>query len=102
MLGEKEMNVNLLNELDLLERLEMADGDGEHEKLKAQIALKKDVLNASFIRSRLSMNSPFADGLYIRNLTTRSFRLACCVEKTIRKIQLCGWIFFLRFLTAVC
>lgn len=39
--GEKEINVNLLNVLDLLERLEMADDDGGYEKLKAQIAFEK-------------------------------------------------------------
>lgn len=39
--GEKEININLLNILDLLERLEMADQDGGHEKLKAQIAFEK-------------------------------------------------------------
>ena len=41
MLGEKEINVNLLNVLDLLERLEMADRDGGYEKLKEQIAFEK-------------------------------------------------------------
>ena len=39
--GEKELNINLLNVLDLLERLEMADQDGGHEKLKSQIAFEK-------------------------------------------------------------
>ena len=36
--GEKEINVNLFNVLDLLERLEIADKD---EKLKEQIAFEK-------------------------------------------------------------
>ena len=36
--GEKEININLLNMLDLLERLEMANNDGGYEKLKEQIA----------------------------------------------------------------
>ena len=39
--GEKELNINLLNVLDLLERLEMADQDGGYEKLKSQIAFEK-------------------------------------------------------------
>lgn len=39
--GEKEINVNLLNVLDLIERLEMSDQDGGYEKLKAQIAFEK-------------------------------------------------------------
>lgn len=38
---EKEINVNLLNILDLLERLEIADQEGGHEKLKSQIAFEK-------------------------------------------------------------
>lgn len=41
MLGEKEININLLNQLDLLERLEMADRDGGYEKILQQIAFEK-------------------------------------------------------------
>lgn len=38
---EKELNVNLLDKLDLLERLEMADADGGYEKMKAQLHFEK-------------------------------------------------------------
>ena len=39
--NEKEINVNLLDKLDLLERLEIADKDGGYEKVKEQIAFEK-------------------------------------------------------------
>lgn len=39
--SEKELNVNLLDQLDLLERLEMADNDGGYEKIKQQLAFEK-------------------------------------------------------------
>ncbi len=39
--SEKELNINLLNVLDLLERLEMADQDGGYERLKSQVAFEK-------------------------------------------------------------
>lgn len=39
--NEKEINVNLLDKLDLLERLEIADRDGGYEKIKEQIAFEK-------------------------------------------------------------
>ncbi len=38
---EKELNVNLLDKLDLLERLEMADNEGGYEKIKQQLAFEK-------------------------------------------------------------
>ena len=34
--SEKELNVNLLDKLDLLERLEIADQEGGYEKIKQQ------------------------------------------------------------------
>lgn len=34
------LNVNLLDQLDLLERLEVADHDGGYEKIKQQLAFK--------------------------------------------------------------
>lgn len=34
MSSEKEINVNLLDKLDLLECLELADSDGGYEKMK--------------------------------------------------------------------
>jgi len=39
--GEKELNVNLLDQLDLLERLEMADKEGGYEKMKQQLMFEK-------------------------------------------------------------
>lgn len=39
--GEKELNVNLLGKLDLIERLEMADKEGGYEKMKQQIIFEK-------------------------------------------------------------
>ncbi len=39
--SEKKLNVNLLDKLDLLERLEMADDDGGYEKMKQQLAFEK-------------------------------------------------------------
>ena len=39
--NEKEINVNLLDKLDLLERLEISDKDGGYEKIKEQIAFEK-------------------------------------------------------------
>ncbi len=33
--------MNLLDQLDLLERLEMADNDGGYEKIKQQLAFEK-------------------------------------------------------------
>lgn len=38
---EKELNVNLLDKLDMLERLEMADNEGGYEKIKRQLAFEK-------------------------------------------------------------
>lgn len=38
---EKEININLLDQLDLLERLEMADAEGGYEKIKQQMAFEK-------------------------------------------------------------
>lgn len=52
MLGEKELNVNLLDKLALLERLEMADNEGGYEKIKQQLAFEKNALSANFIKNR--------------------------------------------------
>lgn len=38
---DKELNVNLLDKLDLLERLEIADHEGGYEKIKQQLAFEK-------------------------------------------------------------
>ncbi|MFG6324365.1 MAG: hypothetical protein K1W41_24215 [Lachnospiraceae bacterium] len=38
---EKELNVNLLDKLDLIERLELADIEGGYEKIKQQLAFEK-------------------------------------------------------------
>lgn len=42
--SEKELNVNLLDQLDLIERLEMADNEGGYEKIKQQLAFEKKCL----------------------------------------------------------
>ena len=42
--SEKELNVNLLDKLDILERLEMADNEGGYEKMKQQLAFEKKCL----------------------------------------------------------
>lgn len=55
--GEKEININLLNVLDLLERLEMADSDGGYEKLKTQITFEKKC-----IERKLYQKPPLTDG----------------------------------------
>lgn len=39
--SEKELNVNLLDKLDLIERLEMADKEGGYEKIKQQLIFEK-------------------------------------------------------------
>lgn len=51
--SEKEININLLNVLDLLERLEMADKDGGYEKVKEQISFEKKC-----IERKLYQNPP--------------------------------------------
>lgn len=53
---EKELNVNLLDQLDLLERLEMADCDGGYEKIKKQLAFEKKC-----IERKLYQNPPLAE-----------------------------------------
>ena len=40
-MSEKEYNGNLLDQLDLIERIELADKDGGYEKTKAQLAFEK-------------------------------------------------------------
>lgn len=54
--SEKEINVNLLNILDLVERLEIADKEGGYEKLKAQIALEK-----KFVERKLYQKPPLVE-----------------------------------------
>lgn len=54
--SEKELNVNLLDKLDILERLEMADNEGGYEKMKQQLAFEKSVLSASYTRNRQLQN----------------------------------------------
>ena len=48
---EKELNVHLLDKLGLLDRLEMADSEGGYEKIKRQLAFKRNVLSANYISS---------------------------------------------------
>ena len=54
--SEKEINVNLLNVLDLLERLEIADKDGGYEKLKGQITFEKKC-----VERKLYQKPPLSD-----------------------------------------
>ena len=51
--SEKELNVNLLDKLDLLERLEMADSEGGYEKLKQQLAFEKKCIERKLELFRL-------------------------------------------------
>lgn len=54
--SEKELNINLLNVLDLLERLEMADQDGGYERLKSQVAFEKKCIERKLYQ-KPSLNS---------------------------------------------
>lgn len=56
MLTEKELNINLLDILDLLERLELADLDGGYEKVKKQIEFEKKC-----IERKLYQKPPLVD-----------------------------------------
>ena len=57
MLSEKELNVNLLDKLDLLERLEMADKEGGYDKIKQQLAFEKKC-----IERKLYQTPPLING----------------------------------------
>jgi len=54
--SEKELNVNLLDKLDLLERLEIADQEGGYEKIKQQLAFEKKC-----IERKLYQKPPLTD-----------------------------------------
>ncbi len=56
--SEKELNVNLLDKLDMLERLEMADREGGYEKIKQQLAFEKKC-----IERKLYQKPPLTDSL---------------------------------------
>lgn len=56
MLAERELNVNLLDKLDLLERLEMADNEGGYEKIKQQLAFERKC-----IERKLYQKPPLVD-----------------------------------------
>lgn len=51
--SEKELNVNLLDKLDLLERLEMADNEGGYEKIKQQLAFEKKCIERKLYQKPL-------------------------------------------------
>lgn len=53
MLTEKELNINLLDKLDLLERLEMADNESGYEKIRQQLAFERKC-----IERKLSQQPP--------------------------------------------
>lgn len=42
--SEKEINVNLLERLDLIDRLEEADKEGGYEKMKKQLAFERKLI----------------------------------------------------------
>lgn len=54
--GEKGIIVSLLDKLDLLERLELADHDGGYERMKQQIAFEKKC-----IERKLYQKPPLTD-----------------------------------------
>lgn len=56
--SEKELNVNLLDKLDMLERLEMADREGGYEKIKQQLAFERKC-----IERKLYQKPPLTDSL---------------------------------------
>ncbi len=51
--SEKEVNVNLLDKLDMLERLEMADREGGYEKIKQQLAFEKKCIERKLYQKPL-------------------------------------------------
>lgn len=51
--GEKEINVNLLERLDLVERIELAAESGDIEEVKKQLAMEK-----KFIERKLYQKPP--------------------------------------------
>ena len=51
--GEKEINVNLLERLDLVERIELAAESGDIEAVKKQLAIEK-----KFIERKLYQKPP--------------------------------------------
>lgn len=53
---EKEYNCNLLDKLDLIERLELADSDGGYEQIKRQMAFEKKC-----IERKLYQKPPLAE-----------------------------------------
>lgn len=54
--GEKEINVNLFERLDLVERLEIIAEKGDIEEIKKQLALEK-----KFIMRKLYQKPPLTD-----------------------------------------
>ena len=54
--SEKELNVNLLDKLDLLELLEIAYQEGGYEKIKQQLAFEKKC-----IERKLYQKPPLTD-----------------------------------------
>lgn len=51
--GEKEINVNLFERLDLIERLEMAAETNDIDTVKKQLAIEKKFIERNFISNRL-------------------------------------------------
>ena len=55
--SEKRLNVNLLDQLDLLERLKMADKEGGYEKMKQQLMIEKRC-----VERKLYQKTPLMEG----------------------------------------
>lgn len=53
---EKEINVNLFERLDLIERLEMASENGDIEEVRKQLAIER-----KFIERKLYQKPPLTD-----------------------------------------
>lgn len=54
--GEKEINVNLFERLDLIERLEIIAEKGDIEEVKSQLALEK-----KFVMRKLYQKPPLTE-----------------------------------------
>lgn len=50
---EKEININLLERLDLIDRLEEADKEGGYEKMKKQLAFERKLIERKLYQKPL-------------------------------------------------
>lgn len=56
--GEKEINVNLLERLDLVERIEMVAESGDIEAVKKQLALEKKFIERKLYQKPALTSDP--------------------------------------------